>query len=406
VSAASEIAADVASIAFVVPRYGDGVIGGAELAVQLLAEHLVSDARRSVDVYTTCALDPTTWADVTTPGSTVEGGVRVHRFVSQSGRHVDFDTRSEPVLRRSSETSLAAARQWVRDQGPVSPALLDAVSASDASAIVFSPYLYHPTVAGLPALRHRAVLHAAAHDEAPLGLCIYDEVFEAAAAHVFYTYGERELVQRRFPVTVTRPQIVLGLGSDPGDGDAALAAAAIGLAPDVPYLVCVGRVDEGKGTATLARFFGTYKQRHPGPLKLVFVGPVVHRPSGHDDIVVAGRVDEAVKWGLMRGARLLVSPSGYESFSFVVLEGWNAGVPVLVNGRCAATREHCERSGGGLWFEDYAGFEVCVERLLSDRTLAARMAARGASYVAANFRWSTVVRRYGRFIDDLVAARR
>jgi glycosyltransferase involved in cell wall biosynthesis len=390
----------------VVPRYGDGVIGGAELAVQLLAEHLVRLGDREVDVYTTCSLDPTTWADVTAPGTTVEVGVRVHRFASKSGRHRDFDTRSEPALRRSSDTSLVAARQWVHDQGPVCPELIDAIGASDASAVVFSPYLYHPTVAGVAAVGHRAVLHAAAHEEAPLGLRVYDDVFSAAAAHVFYTHGERELVQRRFPVTVTRPQIVLGLGSDPADGDPVSAATSVGLAPGTPYLLCVGRVDEGKGTATLARFFATYKQRRPSDLKLVFVGPVVHRPSAHGDIVVAGRVDEEVKWGLLRGARLLVSPSGYESFSFVVLEGWNAGLPVLVNARCAATREHCERSGGGLWFDEYAGFEACLDRLLGDQALADRMARRGAAYVSENFRWSTVVERYCHFIDGLTAGRR
>jgi glycosyltransferase involved in cell wall biosynthesis len=197
---------------------------------------------------------------------------------------------------------------------------------------------------------------------------------------------------------------VLGLGSDTGDGDAHVAREALGLG-DRPYVVCVGRVDQGKGTETLARFFAAYKQRHGGPLALVFVGPVVHPPLDHPDIVVAGRVEESIKWGALRGAEVLVSPSGYESFSFVVLEGWSASVPVLVNARCEATREHCERSGGGLWFEDYPTFERCLERLLGDRTLAASMAERGQAYVERHYRWPVVVDRYCHFIDGLVEHR-
>ena len=38
-------------------------------------------------------------------------------------------------------------------------------------------------------------------------------------------------------------------------------------------------------------------------LRLVFAGPVVNEPPAHPDIVTPGAVDEAVKWGLLRGAR-------------------------------------------------------------------------------------------------------
>ena len=91
-------------------------------------------------------------------------------------------------------------------------------------------------------------------------------------------------------------------------------------------------------------------------------------------MIVTGLVDEPVKWGLLRGAVALVSPSANESFSLVVLEAWVAGVPVVVNGRCAVTREHCERSGGGLWFDGYAQFEAVIDRLVADDELRAALA--------------------------------
>ena len=85
----------------------------------------------------------------------------------------------------------------------------------------------------------------------------------------------------------------------------------------------------------LAEYFAAYKDRHPGPLALVFVGPVSVKLSPHPDIVVMGAVDEADKWDIARDAAVAVSPSALESFSLVVLEAWMDGLPVLVNGACA-----------------------------------------------------------------------
>jgi len=138
----------------------------------------------------------------------------------------------------------------------------------------------------------------------------------------------------------------------------------------------------------------------------VLAGPVVHPPPPTPGVVVAGVVDEAVKWGLLRGASALVSPSAYESFSFVVLEAWSVATPVLVHAGCAATREHAEASGAGLWYDGYASFEVIVERLLADRALGAASAARGRDYVEARYRWPSVLTRYGSLVDEVLAGRR
>ena len=53
----------------------------------------------------------------------------------------------------------------------------------------------------------------------------------------------------------------------------------------------------------------------------------------------------------------------------MVLEAWEQSVPVMVNATCDPTREHCERSGGGLWFGSYREFEVVLERLCADAGL-------------------------------------
>jgi len=384
-------------VAYVVPRYGPAVTGGAETGARMFAEHLVAERSWAVEVYTTCALDHLTWADELAPGTETIAGVRVHRIASRAGRDPGFHPYSGALLSDPGSATWEQAQEWVDLQGPLSPDLVDAVAAADADVVVFYPYLYYPSVRGIPKVADRAVMHPAAHDEPALGLPVFPPLFRQVQGLVFQTRSERRLVTERFGVAAI-PQILVGLGVDEHEGDTAGARRALGLG-DEPFLVCIGRVDHKKGTGMLARYFRTYKERHSGPLRLVLAGQVIDAPEPHPDIVVAGPVDDEVKWGLLRAATVVVSPSPWEAFSIVVVEAMTAGTPVLVNAACAATREHCERSGAGLWFSGYAGFEVAVEMMLGDGERRDAMGERGVRYVARHFRWPELVERYGAFLE-------
>ncbi|MGH9283266.1 MAG: glycosyltransferase family 1 protein, partial [Acidimicrobiales bacterium] len=193
-------------VAYVVPRYGTEVVGGAEYGARMLAERLVPMLGWEAEVLTTCAKDWRTWADEYRAGDQVVNGVRVRRFPSRSGRDPGFEAFSATVLSDPEAASLPDARRWIDLQGPVNPDLVDAAAASDAHVVVFYPYLYHPTVAGVPAVGDRAVMHPAAHDEPPLRLPVFHEVFAGVQGLVFQTHGERRLVERLFPVAA-RPQV-------------------------------------------------------------------------------------------------------------------------------------------------------------------------------------------------------
>ena len=153
----------------------------------------------------------------------------------------------------------------------------------------------------------------------------------------------------------------------------------------------------------LAEYFAEYKERHPSDLALAFVGPVSVEAPDHPDIVATGTVSEADKWDLLAGAEVMVSPSAYESFSLVLLEAWTLGVPVLVNGGCAATMEHCRRSGGGLWFDSYRMFEVAVDRLTGNADLRASLGDAGRRYTDRYYRWDSIIERYAEFLGAAVA---
>jgi glycosyltransferase involved in cell wall biosynthesis len=388
-------------VAFVVPRYGPAIRGGAETGARMLAERLVADKGLDVEVLTTCALDAITWRDELHEGTSEVNGVRVHRIRSEAGRDEHFHPLWAQLREDPAHAGAADMERWVDLQGPRSPALLKAVAASDADVLAFYPYLYYPTVRGLPLVAARAVLHPAAHEEPALHLPLFDDLFARCRGFAFHSRSERALVTKRFGVAAT-PQVLIGLGvEEPAaceDGADAAVRAAFGV-EDVPYLVCIGRVDDQKGTGMLWRFFRAYKQRHPGPLRLVFVGQVVDAPEASDDIVLTGMIDDVAKWGLLRGAQVHVAPSRHESFSLTVIEALTAGVPVLVNAVCDATREHCEQSGAGLWFSDFAEFEAGLRLLTSDAVRRETMRANGRNYVEANYTWPVILDRYCSFLE-------
>ncbi|HLX89951.1 MAG TPA: glycosyltransferase family 4 protein [Acidimicrobiales bacterium] len=391
-------------VAFVTPRYGPEVMGGAETAARQLAEHLVADVGFEVEALTTCALDHITWDDVLEPGDSTLHGVTVRRFASTSGRRPEFYALDGRLRVAPAEATMAQARQWVEWNGPVSPDLIDAVAASDADVVAFYPYLYHPTVHGIGRPKGASVLHPAAHDEPALYLPVFRATYGAADAICYHTVAERRLVQRVHPVAAHR-QIVLGLGVDAVPGGNRPGAEILGLAGR-PYIVSVGRVDEHKGSVMLAEYFRTYKRRRPGPLALALVGPVAARIPDDPDIVVPGVVDEADKADIVHDALVSVSPSALESFSLVVLEAWVQSVPVVVNATCPPTREHCERSGGGLWFGDYRQFEAVLDRLLADEALRRRLGENGQRYVEEHYRWPALIRRYAEFLTGVAGSRR
>jgi glycosyltransferase involved in cell wall biosynthesis len=382
------------------PRYGEEVVGGTEHWLRLLCEHLVADRGWTVDAYTTCAVSAATWADEYRPGRLEINGVTVHRFRSESHRNPEYLHMLERLRRDASALPADEAERYVRLVGPVCPAAVQAVAADPSDLVAVTPYLYWPAVTAVPRLGRRAVFHTSAHDEPELYLPQMRDVFTAAGGFSYNTFSERALVERTFPIAHL-PSAVVGTNVDQGTGDPARARAAMGLAPDEPFVLCLGKVERAKGADALADMWSIYRgRRAPDPVpRLVFIGPTDGHPSPREGVLFAGRQPEEVKWGALAGCELLIAPSVQESFCLVVVEAWLAGRPVIVNSRCGPTVENCRRSGGGVWFDGYAELEAALDRLLADPGLGRAMAERGAEFARRAFSWTAVLDRY----EDLAA---
>lgn len=158
-------------LAFIVQRYGPDILGGSEYHCRLIAERLAG--RHQVEVLTTCARDYITWKNEYPEGADRIRGVTVRRFANARTRDITaFNRYSDWIFsyphQRTDET------EWLKQQGPWCPGLLEYLERSYASydALIFFTYLYAPTVLGLRVDPARSILVPTAHDEPAIHLDI------------------------------------------------------------------------------------------------------------------------------------------------------------------------------------------------------------------------------------------
>lgn len=385
-------------ICFVVQRYGLEVNGGAELHCRQLAEKMRD--RYDVSVFTTKAVDYMTWNNEYPADVEEINGVTVHRFPVEHPRvQREFDAINGRFL-RGEFRDLHEEEAWFEAQGPYTPKLIAALEEhrNDYDVFIFFTYLYYTSAYGLPVVGEKSVFIPTAHDEPFLRMHRFEKVFHAPRAFFYNTEEERRMIHKKFHNEAI-PSELGGVGVDlPDDVDAARFCAKYNLG-NTPYVVYVGRIDEGKNCHEMFRYWKAYKERNPGPLKLVLMGkPVIPVPE-RDDICSLGFVDEQDKFDGMKGAQFLWLPSQFESLSMVVLESLLLGVPVLVNGKCEVLRGHCHKSNAGLYYENYLEFELATNRLLNDPAMWQAMSALAPGYVQRNYQWNVIVERLSTLIE-------
>jgi len=384
-------------IACVVHRYGAEIAGGSEAHCRQIAEHL--SPHHGVTVLTSCAKDHVTWRNEYPPGETLVNGVRVRRFpvARQRSLHRFAAITAETSDGRHSEEQ---EREWFRENGPDLPELLAHLGAAGATydRVLFWAFRYAESFFGLPLVADRAILVPTAEEDPVVKFEVLERYFQQPRGLIFLTPEEEALIGRRAP-GLRAPSSVVGSGLDPVTARPGPAVDRLGIRE--PFMLYLGRVDPNKGCALLTQHFTRYAGERPeGALQLVFAGPANMPIPAHPGIRPLGFVDEETREALLARASLLVVPSRYESLSLALLEGWNHGLPALVNGRCAVLKGQVRRAGGGLYFHDYDEFAAAVDHLLSHPDLARELGRQGLAYVDREYRWPTVIEKIEKLLSE------
>lgn len=389
-------------IAFVCQRYGTKVNGGAELLCRQVAERLTP--YYDVTVYTTCAEDYITWANVYPAGEEELNGVHIRRFsVTRERSRYKFAIVKRIALHNP--LHLPVEKAWIEEQGPCCPDLIDALKAEHGQyqAILFMTYLYYTTIRGLGLQLNNALLIPTVHDEPPVYLNCYDRVFRNANGYIWNTPEEKAFALKRFPFIKGKPDVITGAGIEVPEILPQLPPELLhtdnGNTPP-EYLVYSGRIDRNKGCDRMFEYFMKYKTKHKNNLRLVLTGKEAFPIPKCPDIIPLGFVEEDVKYAVMANALALVLFSRFESLSLVVLESMAVGRPVIVAEECEVLRGHCERSGAGLSFTDYESFEISVELMRNEKKQYEAMCHAAKKYVNNYYQWSRIIDLYREIIDN------
>ncbi len=380
-------------VTYVTVRYGAAMVGGAEQACRQLAEHLAADGV-DVSVHTTCAIDAVTWADELPAGS--HGRGRGHRAPPpQRGRAATpASTSSAPTSSTSRRANPAPAEAgWLERQGPVCPAAVDGARRR-ATPTWSSP---RPTCTGPRSTRRartppgRFVLHPPPTTRRP------------SACRCSRACSGRPRAWRSTPTpngaswnacgphSAPARKLVVGLG-----GSIAVRGRRRRRVPCRRRASATGRTCCASDASTTARAprcspvsSPPTSGGDPGPLALVFAGPVVHPPIRHPDVIVTGPLSTRRTSG-----RRWPAPSASStrrptraSASCCSRRG-RPGARRWSTPAAAATSEHARRSGAGLAFGGYASVRDRRRPVLGDPAAARAMGDAGRAYVRRPFGWA------------------
>lgn len=194
-------------------------------------------------------------------------------------------------------------------------------------------------------------------------------VLGGAAAVCFTCDEERRLARDSFkPYQVKERVVAFGTADsiyDPARQSAAWARCCP-AAQMRPYLLFLGRLHPKKNIEALLRAHGQRAARNPFAPDLVIAGPGLETSYGQSLLRLAnnvcrqgtvhwtGMIENAVKWGALRGCEAFVLASHQENFGIAVAEALACSRPVLISNKVNIWRE-IEIDGAGLVRGDSPG---------------------------------------------------
>jgi len=390
-------------VAFVLPRFAPGVLGGAEYHFGELAGRLRGRGHE-VTILTTCAVDHYTWENALPPGADSVAGVPVRRYPVTVAKDRSVVARLQTALDGGLTLPPEYQDEWVRNTGHSEP-LLSAIAdiADRVDALVFAPYLFASTVLGARVRPDRSLIQPLLHDEPYARFACVHATLRGAAGILWNSSGERELGERLIPGLPPGRMVSVGVEMPVNPVDPLAERRRLQL--DGPVVSYAGRREGAKNFPMVAEAVVAANLGWGRRVTLVAMGagPVELPPEVRPFMRDLGRVSDEVKFRVFAASTAVVNLSLAESFSLMVMEAWSVGTPVIVHAGCSVTRRHCQESGGGLWVRDVNEAVEAMLRLADDPALRARLGEAGRRHVEGHGSWRETLDRFEAAVPALLA---
>jgi D-inositol-3-phosphate glycosyltransferase len=178
-----------------------------------------------------------------------------------------------------------------------------------------------------------------------------------------------------------------------------------------PVILYVGRIyPEQKGLDTLLEAFGIVARGNRSQLRLVgedwggldAVRRLARRAGVEDRVHATGTVSRADLLAEYAGANLLVLPSHFDSFPFVLLEAMASGLPVVAT-RVGGIPEVAIHGTTAVLVPpgDPPALAEAIGRVLADPALGARLGAAGRQR-AESYSWDRVIPQYLSLLAEVI----
>ena len=404
-------------IAIVIPWFGKDLKGGAEQLAWQLSTRLAQRGHR-IEVLTTCCrsfLDD--WGtNHFKSGNSFEQGVLVRRFKVNRRHPGRFGAANELMLATeidqfkpginpfSADVSAAFVQENINSKN-----LFNYLKSHKKKYkhFVFLPYLYGPTLIGLPVVAEKAFLLPCLHNEVYAYLSETVRIFQTAQKILYNSEGEARFAANLFGPGIIHKSSIMGVGIEVEpldtrrDVDQHLPSGVRGKR----FVLCLGRRDRTKNVDLLVRAYERFKTHNPlSGLKFVLAGP---GERSYDNplsgVIDLGLVTENEKQALLVKSLALFQPSRNESFSRVVMESWFHGRPVAAHGDCLATAMVVKSAQGGWlarsekdWAQMFKLIDHVETKFLKD------MGSKGRAYVENHGLWDKVIDRYEQVLGLLM----
>jgi len=235
---------------FVVPRFFEGIAGGAETLLGVLAQRLAGRGHE-VELLATCARDNRSWRNEFPPGESTLNGMRVRRFLVDErnlerwvpiqcaihdGKNICYD---DQLTWLQESVNSRGLYQYIQHYG------------ERFDAIFFGPYLFGTTFWGSQIYPRKSILVPCLHDEAYAYLDVIAAMFRSVRGCLFNAEPEMHLARSLYGEL---PGGVVGMGFDmPSNAEAAQLEPY--FRELFPYILYLGRKEMGKNVHVLIDYF-------------------------------------------------------------------------------------------------------------------------------------------------------